>query len=263
MDEVLRTKLWSAVYLVVFGPLAELPAYGITPDMLTQRLWLHFFNKPIDKTPRYEYGEFAEFVRGWFFQCDWYEVYDFIEALLAELRGRPSESLVSLANSFLEAELSAYRIIDGRIAEITSELEIKSIEEGISSTDFLPHVQTHLREALGKLTNRNDPDFRNSIKESISAVEAMCRAITGQEKATLGLAIKRLKDAGVSLHPSLEQGWLKLYGYTSDKGGIRHALTDEAQVGFPEAKYMLVTCTAFTNYLLELVRLGGIVLTPS
>jgi hypothetical protein len=36
-----------------------------------------------------------------------------------------------------------------------------------------------------------------------------------------------------------------------------------AQVGFPEAKYMLVSCTAFINYLLELARLGGIALGPN
>jgi hypothetical protein len=86
----------------------------------------------------------------------------------------------------------------------------------------------------------------------------MCRVITGAEKTTLGQAIKRLRDSGVALHPSLEQACLKLYGYTSDESGIRHALTGESQVGFSEAKYMLVSCTAFVNHLLELARECGI-----
>lgn len=40
-------------------------------------------------------------------------------------------------------------------------------------------------------------------------------------------------------------------GYTSDEGGIRHAEgLFESNVTFEEAKYMLVSCCAFVNYLI-------------
>ena len=42
---------------------------------------------------------------------------------------------------------------------------------------------------------------------------------------------------------------LKLYGFTSDKGGIRHALMDEPSLGYSDAKFMLVLCSPFTNFL--------------
>lgn len=43
------------------------------------------------------------------------------------------------------------------------------------------------------------------------------------------------------MHPALEQAILKLYGYTSDAGGIRHALTEESTVpSYGDAKFMLV-----------------------
>ena len=58
-------------------------------------------------------------------------------------------------------------------------------------------------------------------------------------------------ENGVQIHPAMKQGFLKLYGYTSDKGGIRHAEgLFESDVTFEEAKYMLVSCCAFINYLI-------------
>jgi hypothetical protein len=42
-----------------------------------------------------------------------------------------------------------------------------------------------------------------------------------------------------------------LYGYTSDTHGIRHALKDDSQPNAEDAKFMLVSCSAFVNYLVE------------
>ena len=40
-----------------------------------------------------------------------------------------------------------------------------------------------------------------------------------------------------------------MYGYTSDADGIRHAMTEASDLTYSDAKYMLVTCTAFVNYV--------------
>jgi len=40
-----------------------------------------------------------------------------------------------------------------------------------------------------------------------------------------------------------------MYGYTSDADGIRHKLLDEATIDFEDAKFMLVSCSAFVNLL--------------
>ena len=98
-------------------------------------------------------------------------------------------------------------------------------------------MNAHLRDALAKLTDRESPDFRNSIKESISAVEALCCLIIGK-KASLGKAIKKLREAGVPLHQSQVKAWGHLYGYTSDQEGIRHALLEMPDIGFSDALYM-------------------------
>jgi hypothetical protein len=38
---------------------------------------------------------------------------------------------------------------------------------------------------------------------------------------------------------------------SSDKDGVRHALLEESTVTFAEAKFMLVACSAFANFLIE------------
>jgi hypothetical protein len=49
-----------------------------------------------------------------------------------------------------------------------------------------------------------------------------------------------------------------MYGYTSDAQGIRHALMDEPNLSFEDAKFMLVSCSAFVNYLIAKAAKAGI-----
>ena len=122
----------------------------------------------------------------------------------------------------LATEMAAYRFIDGKIIDITGEQEREMLEEALGDTRFAG-VLSHLERALALLADRKQPDYRNSIKESISAVEAMARVVSGNDKATLGEALKLLEKSG-KLHAALKDGFSKLYGYTSDEHGIRHAM---------------------------------------
>ena len=53
------------------------------------------------------------------------------------------------------------------------------------------------------------------------------------------------------MHEAFRKSVLQLYGYTSDEDGIRHCLMDESKVDFADAKYMLVACSAFYNFLVD------------
>jgi hypothetical protein len=103
-------------------------------------------------------------------------------------------------------------------------------------------------QVISLFADRQNPDYRNSIKESISAAEAMCKIITGEKKATLGQALKKLEDKSIELHGSLKSSFSSLYGYTNDAKGIRHGLMEEPNLDF-DAKFMLVSCSGFVNYL--------------
>lgn len=79
----------------------------------------------------------------------------------------------------------------------------------------------------------------------------MCNVILGKS-GTLGASLKKLEESSISIHPSLKSAFEKLYGYTSDESGIRHAgRIDGKEATFAEAKFMLVSCSAFVNYLID------------
>lgn len=127
--------------------------------------------------------------------------------------------------------------------------------EEVSSATHSPYesVSTHFKKALSLYSDRKSPDYENSIKESISAVEAMCCIITGAtgSQATLGNTLKKLEINGVVIHSVMKAGFEKMYGYTSDADGIRHGGIDFTNAPAEDAKYMLISCSTFVNYLIE------------
>lgn len=259
MDKDLRAGLWNALQVIVLDVLDVHYNWiiGSPYEQLFRSLWSNFFKYPLDNLDN-DWDETRRRIRDWYFEAEWDLVYDFIEFIAQNISDPDKELFVENCNSVLEKELSAYRFIGDNIGEITSEAEISAIEAALADSSPLAGINGHLQSALEKFTDRKNPDYRNSIKESISAVEGMARLITGDPKATLGQAIKRLKDNGLVLHRALEDAWGKLYGYTSDSGGIRHAMLEESKIQSSDAKYMLVSCSAFVSYLLELSREAGL-----
>lgn len=251
VDNELRIKLWNILKVSIWDDYEpreyskRIRAERV--DILTKRLWFHYFNKDLDTFPQFRdsYGDKGvySFLKKYFFSCQWYDVYNFLEELSQDPSKLLNDKTREWVNSELENHNAAYRFVDEYIAEITDKVEIAAIEEGLN-TKYLP-VKHHLETALKMLSDKESPDFRNSIKESISAVEAISRQITNNNSASLSDALKRIENA----HPALVQAFQKLYGYTSDKSGIRHSLIDESGITYADAKFMLVACSAFISYL--------------
>ena len=181
------------------------------------------------------YNEVLDIVQ---FCCNW------IERIIQRNRG----TFYSSINDFFKKEYVGYRFLEEFIVPITDEMELKEIAEACNNK--YDGARSHMKKAVQFLADREKKDYKNCIKESISAVESICQIITGNSKATLGDALKEISKAR-ALHPALKEGFSKLYGYTSDQGGIRHAEgLFESNVSFDEAKYFLVSCSAFVNYLI-------------
>ncbi|MBR5970563.1 MAG: hypothetical protein IK016_09505 [Lachnospiraceae bacterium] len=176
--------------------------------------------------------------------CEYYDEYS---------RKYRETSIYEQANRVFKREYIGYRFVNQIIVKISDSYEIDAIRETLD-TKHKP-VYDHISKANKLLADRDNPDYENSIKESISAVEAMGCIITGAKgkEATLGKVLKKMEENGVDMHKGLQSAFEKLYGYTSDANGIRHA----GDIGSPsstfeEAKFMLVTCCAFINYLTAL-----------
>lgn len=252
VDADLRDALWSTITMwrkqqVGFRPKAY-------KELMTQ-FWLFFFKQPLDKMP--DENSVLSRIRTSFFEGEWNNCYDILEFLVGSHSSDSYRSaLIEACNASLEAELSGYRFVGQQITPVTSEAELSSIEDALANTDSLRPVNEHLTTALNYLSNRQSPDYRNSIKESISAVESLCNLITGG-KDTLANALKKI-ETKLAIHSALKKGFSCIYGYTSDAGGIRHALLDEPNLDFEDAKFMLVSCSTFINYLLAKAVKAGI-----
>ncbi len=257
IDEDLKNSLWS-VFLESFVKTLSNDNYsGYQLTEFVNGLWFSFYKLPLDTAPIYEdnYGRAGVFkddliknLRKFFLSNkNWYDPYD----LLQFSAQYADHEFIPLVNNILEKEKSGYRFVNGELIQITSKVEIDEIEQAIISTNNIEAVNLHLSAALKHLSDKENPIYRNSIKESISAVESICKIYTKNEKSTLGDALTQLEKED-SLHPALKKAFSALYGYTSDSSGIRHSLIEnDKPVDFHEAKFMLVTCTSFINYILS------------
>ena len=270
MDDDLRNGLWNVFWSFYVQPIVEHLTYqiGSHDDFRSSAyygplkvVWHRFFKLPLH-TLSTSFPKVLDFIHNWFFKAKPYDVYDFLEFIGSVESPTNSESYRLVCNDVLERELSAYRFVGEQLTPITSQEEVEAIEDVLSKAkkSKFEGVYNHLDCALAKLSDRRNPDYRNSIKESISAVESIAKVISGNPKATLGQAL-RVIETKIALHNSLKTGFAALYGYTSDDAGIRHAMVDgKSKCDFDDAKYMLVSCSAFVIYLMMKAQKAGVAL---
>lgn len=261
MDEELRIALWNFLCkLELDHYLSDLQNYPHNLESFYRELWSNFWKRPLDDLYTGLTKPYDE-LRNFFFNCKWYEVYDLLEFFANNIphyfQNNDQEGFIKSANEVLESEKSGYRFIGFKITPLHSETEIDAIEKALENSP--DPVQTHLQEALKLLSDRKSPNYRNSIKESISAVESICKLITNKHKSTLGKCLNEIENQ-IEMHRSLKEAFKKLYGYASDSDGIRHALLDESKLDLEDALFMLVSCSAFINYLLIKAEKADIVI---
>ena len=211
------------------------------------------YQQQIDYSNTYCYKDEEQFsiINRTIYEDEYYNVLTLIEFLVTKMIeveiDKNKDIIEKHINDIFQKEYVGYRYIGSHIVAITDEQEHLSLKESLE----IPYkkVTIHLDKSLHFLSDRENPDYANSIKESVSAVEAMCSKILGKS-GTLGATLKKIESQGVMIHPALKAAFENLYGYASDAPGIRHS----GQLGgkdasFNEAKFMLVSCSAFINYL--------------
>lgn len=241
----LRTDLWNFLYDHYFKSFL----INYSESTLLRTVYTDFLHQRVDCIPMNLCKRKQEFEKI-FYGSIWYYVYDFLEFLYDYFYKHPYvtqlKNFLDAINTILEKNNAGYRFIAGRIAPITDTNEINTIQSAIDNAPYT-EIQTHLSTALQFLSDKTAPDYRNSIKESISAVESFCRKIT--RESTLDNALNKMTSKGLEIPQTLLQGLKKLYYFTNGRDGIRHALMDESHVGYAEAYFMLIACSSFINYL--------------
>ena len=185
MDDDLKNSLWNCLDLKYWTastayPLKELDSIR---DIVVG-LWMDVLKESTTGIDNMPWREVLKRLQEWWLFVDVLKIYDVVDyvARMDNDEGR-SKDFQALCSRILKRENSAYRFVSGRLSPVTNEIEIKEINMAASRP--LDGVRTHLDTAQGLFSDRTKPDYRNSIKESISAIERLCKVIYHEYKADL------------------------------------------------------------------------------
>ena len=213
--------------------------------------WTHsrHFREPLDESA-FGFRDVELRYKSLFLHEPYFEVFDLLVFLL-RLANMPVTFKAEIKRAF-ELNRLAY-VLDMKdpatIYPATTPEEGKALIDAVQELNShgLNGARNHLIQSAGFI---NQGHWTRSVHESISAVESVGVQIAPKGN-TLGAALKNLGQQGISAHPALNEGFEKLYGYTSNEQGVRHALLDQGQsnVGQDEAVFMLGACASFASYL--------------
>ncbi len=259
----LRRELWNAVRLFLLEKTeiynAKRADVRFTDARFIERVLGRFTKRPESHVST----EYEKVMRDFdlvFVNGKFNNVLDLLEIMVDEL-SHPDEFASRIGNLFdkhvaaywLDMSQYPYRFFpraSGEQGEATRQA-IETVRQG-----GMDGSATHLRQAAEHI---NAGQYADSIADSIHAVESVARTIDPGSGKTLGPALKSLERAGVLKHPALGGAFEKLYGYTNDEQGVRHALLDRdaPDVGLDEAMFMFGACASFAAYLTGKHRRAG------
>ena len=211
---------------------------------------LHWPHDHISHIP----NEHRELLRPTILKGDYDSVLTFVEFVLQH-NLCPQELQVNLENAFQVVSLAyAIQTINGlpTIFPRFSEESGAATQQAVETIEQKgpAGAKAHFHSAAKAV---NEKRYADAVRESIHAVESVARTIDPNAGSTLGPALDSLEKAGVLNHRALKEAFSKLYGYTNDENGIRHALLEEgaAAVDLDDAVFMFGACASFAAYLVN------------
>lgn len=260
LDEETRGEFWNVLYLLP-TMLRKISNGSIVETNVLDAIWTWEFKGLRDERPRNQ--DIWAQMKAVLLTAPWFDALDLLEATVKYLERYKnhyskdlSTVIVDAFNNRFEHYLVGYRFIGHEITPIDSAADAEAVNSALDETGSINGARHHLERATELLADRQTPDYPNSIKESISAVEAVVKKVTGE--GTLGTGLNKLEASGLTIHPALKGAWSKMYGWSSDENGIRHGSIEAADADQALAKYVLVTCSAFVSYLIEAARKAGL-----
>lgn len=164
-------------------------------------------------------GEIDELVSS----CDWWLVYDIIEAIYKHLdktfefekNSLSASKYAEKVNEMFIAQGIGWKLEDGEVvsrgADSFEEATVNAVEtlaEAKRST-----ASERLREAFGDLSRRPQPDLAGAITHAAGAFEAVARDVTGDVKKTAGEILKGHKGL---IPPPLDNIVSQSWGHASN-----------------------------------------------
>lgn len=186
--------------------------------------------------------------------CVWYEVYNIIEAIYADLAGpgrvmRRSENVTRFSeeiNRFFHLKGIGWQLVEGQVLVRGQE----AFEQQLTSTELLlagtgrTTASNELREARRDLSRRPQADVTGAIQHAVAALECVARDVSGGD-ATLGELLKQ--NPGLVPKP-LDKVVIGIWGFASERG--RH-LQEGHEPDFAEAELLVATAASVVAYLIR------------
>ena len=224
---------------------------------LAKELRERIFNEPVPLDVSLDLNEISNDLTSVCLKGDYDEVLSLVEKLSQiydEYRNTKHYEICSLPiydefNKLFEKECIGYKFINKQICKITSQVEIESITTSLKT----PHdmVNQHIKKAISFIKEIGQHDYKNSIKESVLALECLLNIVLEKNGISLGKAIDEYAER-IDMHPAFKESISKLYGFSSDSPGIRHGGNKrDFNEGFDEAKLVLVNTSGFINYIIS------------
>ncbi|WP_020599183.1 AbiJ-NTD4 domain-containing protein [Spirosoma panaciterrae] len=278
IDAKTRMRVWNELDQILFYNIYSsknntigIPRSGMFYDY-TYSLWSDLLGWESSTIPATKSGLIPAF-KGYLLRKDlpWFDFLKFVEKALTNyldtlksygsglIEDPAFEKYTQRVNKIFAEESCGYRFLGNYLAPIIDEIELNEVADALARTDSISSVKSHLKNALMLLSDRERPDYNNSVKESISAMEALFRLIAQKPNATLSQVIEDVEKK-TGIHTKLKMAIKYLYDWTSDASGVRHAKKGDATENFDSAKLALVTCSGLVNYLLAKSQEAGLTL---
>lgn len=196
-----------------------------------------------------EYPNIDGEVRALVDDCEWYRVYDVLEAISSKMMEEPYsyeyENFETEINDYFVENGIGWKLVEGKIeirgAEVF-EQSLRQAESVLQTTGFTT-ARNELHEALHDLSRRPSPDVTGAIQHSMAALECVARVACGDEKATLGEIIKRYRDV---IPKPLDEAITRIWGFASENA--RH-ISEGREPSFEEAELVVSIVAGVSNYL--------------
>lgn len=215
---------------------------GFTPSTLRDAL-CRILYRAHDKGNWSEFPNIDREVRDLLADCEWFEVYDFVEVLAGISRGT-SATYGDEVNRYFRIAGVGWQLVAGRLEMRGTEVFEEAVRESQQELQRQGRLTAarELHEAIKDLSRRPNPEITGAIQHSMAALECVARDACASNE-TLGDLIGRNRD----MFPKpVDQIVEKAWGYTSNFG--RH-LQEGKEPEFEEAELMLGISGVLCRYL--------------
>lgn len=180
--------------------------------------------------------------------CEWFEVYDIIEAIYEALHGdsrREAESFAAEINKYFRRAGIGWQMVGGEVRIRGPEAFEQSVRTAKDALDDSGRTTAsdEIHEALKDLSRRPDPDITGAVQHAMAALECVARDVCGDPRSTLGELLKKNPDL---FPPPLDQSVEKAWGYASERG--RH-LREGREPDPNEAELVVGLASTLATYL--------------